>query len=674
MKKAMAYLVALIVIMVIAACRGQSNGVDEHYESGSGGYEAVQIDVPEVVSIFDQPRLAAERNENLAKLGKVWGFVKYTHHSFISGQLDWDAELLNLIPVIYNSDAEAVNDILYDWFINLGEDGFGLAFGHDFNFSVFLEMWANELARLEALGEATLIGHHTSVDAVIEYREIYEFFSALSEAGYDLNWLAFEMLLLENFPDSQSVIWQIPERSVVLRPVSDLSWINYEYLGPLASHLLQFDGVAATNKTRAPVSFHPGFGTPNFSNQNLHTYADLGDTGYRLLGLFRLWNAMKYYYPHLGILDVEWNSLLLEYIYKILGGEDRLSYELTLAALSHHLRDSAHLIFFGMTFFQDKFGNILAPVQLIEAEGRLVVYGAARSQLPLTREILQLPLEPLEIGDVILELDGRDINEIIAEMLRFVSYPNEEKALAYLALFHHPLRSHTRNMEITVLRGDAPITLNVNGVVHQPVFTTPVTQPYEFIDNNIGLINPHEPFRGDVRHIMEEFAATDGIIIDLRQYPDWNFFLEMRQYLMDVPLPFAYRSRPSQTHPGMRVDELVNQYLPLRSYAFVYDRPIVLLMDERTISRPEWVIMAFRDAPNVTVIGPWSMGSNGEIAWLPLPGGITMIYTSVGIYTLEGGQTHRIGLEPDIRVNRTIQSIAEGRDKLMEAAVQYIIS
>ena len=36
------------------------------------------------------------------------------------------------------------------------------------------------------------------------------------------------------------------------------------------------------------------------------------------------------------------------------------------------------------------------------------------------------------------------------------------------------------------------------------------------------------------------------------------------------------------------------------------------------------------------------------------------------------GQTQRIGLTPDIEVYPTVEGIKEGRDELMEAAVEYI--
>ncbi len=49
-----------------------------------------------------------------------------------------------------------------------------------------------------------------------------------------------------------------------------------------------------------------------------------------------------------------------------------------------------------------------------------------------------------------------------------------------------------------------------------------------------------------------------------------------------------------------------------------------------------------------------------------------VMYTAQGIYTPDGGQTQRIGVSPDIEVKRTIQGIKEGKDEMLEAAVEYI--
>ena len=62
----------------------------------------------------------------------------------------------------------------------------------------------------------------------------------------------------------------------------------------------------------------------------------------------------------------------------------------------------------------------------------------------------------------------------------------------------------------------------------------------------------------------------------------------------------------------------------------------------------------------------------GTLPICPLLNGHKITFTSLGIYTPDGGQTQRIGLSPDIEVYPTVEGIKEGRDELKEAAIAYI--
>ena len=113
---------------------------------------------------------------------------------------------------------------------------------------------------------------------------------------------------------------------------------------------------------------------------------------------------------------------------------------------------------------------------------------------------------------------------------------------------------------------------------------------------------------------MRHFADTDGLIIDLRQFPSENITHDLTEYLVEGSLPLVVISSPMLSSPGV------------------------------------FTVMSLRNAQNVTVMGTNSIGANGTITWLPLPGGISMSFSGVGIYTPDGGQIQRIGLSPDIRV------------------------
>ena len=86
------------------------------------------------------------------------------------------------------------------------------------------------------------------------------------------------------------------------------------------------------------------------------------------------------------------------------------------------------------------------------------------------------------------------------------------------------------------------------------------------------------------------------------------------------------------------------------------------------------MVMGLRGDNRVKVLGSNSIGSDGNMRSLPLPDGNALSFTTLGVYTPEMGQTQRVGLAPDIEVHPTIEGIKEGRDELMEAAVDYILS
>ncbi len=58
---------------------------------------------------------------NLTTLGKVWGFLKYHHPAITSGKLDWDYELLHVLPnILEQRDMANANAAMAKWISGLG--------------------------------------------------------------------------------------------------------------------------------------------------------------------------------------------------------------------------------------------------------------------------------------------------------------------------------------------------------------------------------------------------------------------------------------------------------------------------------------------------------------------------------------------------------------------------
>lgn len=121
-----------------------------------------------------------------------------------------------------------------------------------------------------------------------------------------------------------------------LRYMADMDWLTEEYLGkPLVAVLSRFQGISDIDRSEAPVSFDQ-LNNSVHTKENTYYNMDYCDIGYRLLGLFRMWNAMEIVI-HIWII---WTTT--EHIPMMLIETDKKSYESTLASLASKL-DDAHV-------------------------------------------------------------------------------------------------------------------------------------------------------------------------------------------------------------------------------------------------------------------------------------------------------------------------------------------
>lgn len=523
--------------------------------------------------------------QNLEKLCLVWGYTKYTHPVFLTGEKDWDEELLKLIPTVSEAKEEEVNDILHEWFVSLGEIDYGIS------------RPASKPVESEAIVQA------------------------------------------------------------------DTGWILDEtYLGAeLSADMQNLGSVPKIDRSRAPVKFNTGQGVPNFKMENTYATCSYQTEEERLLGLFRVWNAIEYYFPYIDIMDESWHDLLREFIPKMLQASDLQSFELTIYELTAHLHDG-HTILINSQTLNDVFGKYVAPVNMLRTkEGQWVVSDLFWDC-------------PLQVGDVILKLDGTDIKEVEENRKKYISVPNDEKLLNRLGAYL--LRSQDEEMEITVLRDEKEQTYTVKRTTQYKYFARTIETSHEILDGNIGLINPGALPKGNtgtvVQQIMNDLRDTDGLIVDLRQYPsDTNMHTFLSMYLQRAGTVYNIMTVPSQSVPGTFTKQKMVS-MGVTPAIFYYEKLVVVLMDELSVSNSEFSIMDLRTGDHVVVLGNNSLGTDGDITELPLPNGNILWFTSCSVYTPEMGQTQRIGLTPDIEVYPTVEGIKEGRDELMEATVEYI--
>ncbi len=438
----------------------------------------------------------------------------------------------------------------------------------------------------------------------------------------------------------------------------DLVWLQDGSISEeLSAALVPLVNTPVKTGEGGPMVFNE-YNRTAFENENPYEEMDYTDDAMRFLGLFRYWNAVEFFYPHLNIIDYNWDDVLTEFIPKIVAGDDELSYKRTLCELTTRIQD-AHVVNQDFGALDASWGNMRPSMQFTILDDTVVVTKISDKNADIN---------PLQPGDVVLKRDGVDMTDVFQETLTYHAIPRQG---AYARPSGFLFGTTEDSMKLTVLRDGQTLELDVP--CHEiGTRQMPSMPSHELLEGNIGLINASYIDENELPDIMETFQDTQGLIVDLRQYPSVNLFEELSVFIMPHPVTFAKLSRVDSEAPGGFYVMEPSPYVCGKENPDYYTGKIVILMDETSISSSEFSVMALRQAPNATVIGSNSAGADGNIAYITLPGNLMTSFTGMCVYTPEGGQTQRIGLTPDIVCKPTIEGISQGRDELMEKAVEYI--
>jgi C-terminal processing protease CtpA/Prc len=96
------------------------------------------------------------------------------------------------------------------------------------------------------------------------------------------------------------------------------------------------------------------------------------------------------------------------------------------------------------------------------------------------------------------------------------------------------------------------------------------------------------------------------------------------------------------------------------------------LVNEISQSQAEYTTMAFQAGDNATIVGSTTAGADGNVSAIFLPGGLRTMISGIGVYDPDGTETQRIGIVPDVEVKPTIEGIKDGRDEVMEKAIEIV--
>ncbi len=408
-------------------------------------------------------------------------------------------------------------------------------------------------------------------------------------------------------------------------------------------------------------------GNPDFKNENPYTEIDYPDDELRLLALYRYWNMIRYFFPYTHLMDKDWNSILKEYIPIFLNAEDELEYELAAIQLIGEIGDTHASLGLEANKIVEWKGSCYPPVDVRFAENKLVVTDYYDPEL--------IEESGLKIGNVIISIDGKSISKIIEEKAKY--YPSSNKSVQLRNMSTDLLRSNSEEIKIRYISENLEVkeimlklyskdSLNISGF-----FKKSEEKSYKMLDNNIGYITLENIRDEDVPNIKKVFKDTRGIIIDIRNYPSTFVPFSLGSYFVSTATPFVKFTNLNLDNPG---EFNFTSSLKIPSIGKTYTGKLVVLVNELTQSQAEYTTMAFRAGDNTTVIGSTTAGADGNVSTIYLPGGLRTWISGIGVNYPDGKETQGQGIIPDIEVKITVDGIRNGKDELMEKAVEVILN
>lgn len=402
-------------------------------------------------------------------------------------------------------------------------------------------------------------------------------------------------------------------------------------------------------------------GNTVYSNEKAYEAVSFPDAGYRLLALYRYWNIINYYFPYKYLTDTDWSDVLRAHM-DIVTASSELEYEKAIQRLTVEINDAHGWIGKGIDKVDASIGDYYPPFMIRYIEHKWVVTEFYNVQLE--RE------SALNVGDVITHIGDRPVEEIKEAISNYYQASNEASLASIAASYL--LRSTTQNLQVTVESEGSTQTKSLRLYLPAQLTSDKEQQRcFRLLNDRIGYVTLETIRESDVSEMMETFQHTKGIIIDIRNYPNSFVSFLIGQYFVTSPTEFAKITTVSPNNPGefVYVDK---EGTTIESNGSPYLGKVVVLVDERSQSQSEYTTMAFQAGSNTVVMGSTTAGADGNITSIPLPGGIFTCMSGLGIYYPDGRETQRVGIIPDIVVAPTIEGIRNGRDEVLEKAIEYI--
>jgi hypothetical protein len=387
------------------------------------------------------------------------------------------------------------------------------------------------------------------------------------------------------------------------------------------------------------------------------------DRSTRLADVILAWNVFQHFYPYFDAVETDWPAALREALTAAATDRAAAAFYDTLKRLVALAHDSHGTVRGGSgTAVPD--GAL--PLAWDWVEDRLVVVNADREHAGRVKP-----------GDVVRAIDRVAAEERLKAAERLVSgaTPQFRRYRAMQELRNGPAGQPV-TLELRPFKG-AVYTVTLR---RRPADDSPLRGPNlrEWRLPRLAELKPGFLYVDLDRYTPEEFyreAApkvfqAKGVVFDVRGYPLVPPILLAA--LSDRPLRSDHFQDVIARFPDRQRVSLEDHGWTLPPGRRRLKAKAAFLSDGRAVSYAETFLSLVANHKLAPIVGGPTAGSNGTVNVYALPGGYRVSWTGLLTTRLDGTRFHGVGVRPTVPTHRTIRAVAEGRDEVLEKALELV--
>lgn len=385
----------------------------------------------------------------------------------------------------------------------------------------------------------------------------------------------------------------------------------------------------------------------------------------RLAIVGKAWNVFQHLFPYWEILNLNWENVLRQ--------------SLSEAATSDN--ENFITVLQRMTAYLEDGHTVTSRGQFTNAGGYALpfTWDVIEDQIIVTTLLAEdVPLQP---GDIIIEIDGISVAELLTQELERVGGRGQYQA--YLALLNLQTGAYDSTVRLTVRSPGAEDTEQIavsrtyqSGSQRQfywREYRADVTTP---LADGIWYVDLTRITSGELLRIIPQLSTALGIIFDMRGYPNSTAPAEVLPHLTDSPLSLPPSFIPVFTYPDHRSVTMVDVTTTVTEPRLPrLHAPIVWLINGNgTYSYPETILEIVKGYQLGLLVGQPTAGASGNRVVVHLMNNYRTSWTGLYVTKFDGSPLFTIGVTPDVHVQRTIAGVARQEDELLSEALRIIES